>query len=342
METIDDLVAEQERLEGILADLDDTAWESPSAAEGWTVADVVLHLAQSEEAVIVTTVGGDVEQAFRVGGATLDEVMDRKVRDERATMHSLGGREVFDRWRTAWRAAAAALRVADPRQPVQWAAAPLKPATLATTRLAEHWAHGLDITEPLGIPFPDTARLRHVAWLAHGSLPYAFTVAGEQPHDVFCALVAPDGSTWRYGPPDAASTITGSAGAVLPGRGASARARRVRARRRRTARGDRPPCAPHLRGLISRCVPRPRASCRCARAPMTATCRGATSTRRGGPTPRRRPVAVERAAPARQAVRDDEEVVDDRRRVHVVAVVHEDALLRCSRPGSRSRRRRRR
>jgi hypothetical protein len=36
----------------------------------------------------------------------------------------------------------------------------LKPATLATTRLAEHWAHGLDITRPLGIAFPDTARLR--------------------------------------------------------------------------------------------------------------------------------------------------------------------------------------
>ena len=29
----------------------------------------------------------------------------------------------------------------------------------------------------------------------------------------FCELVAPDGSTWRYGPPDADSTITGSAGA---------------------------------------------------------------------------------------------------------------------------------
>ena len=35
-------------------------------------------------------------------------------------------------------------------------AGPVKPATLATTRLAEHWAHGLDITGPLGIDFPDT------------------------------------------------------------------------------------------------------------------------------------------------------------------------------------------
>ena len=133
--------------------------------------------------------------------------MDLRVRQ------SAPAAEVFARWRTARRAAVAALRAADPQQPLPWAAAPLKPATLATTRLAEHWAHGLDITEPLDIPFPDTARLRHVAWLAHGSLPYAFELAGEEPHPVFCELLAPDGSTWRYGPPDADSTITGSAGA---------------------------------------------------------------------------------------------------------------------------------
>ena len=120
--------------------------------------------------------------------------------------------EVFERWRTARRDAVAALREADPAQRLPWAAAPLKPTTLATTRLAEHWAHGLDITGPLDIPFPDTDRLRHIAWLAHGSLPYAFTLVGEEPHDVFCELTAPDGTTWRYGSPEADSTITGSAG----------------------------------------------------------------------------------------------------------------------------------
>ena len=208
METIDDLAAEEERLEAILGDLDDATWASPSGATGWTIGDVVLHLAQSEEAVVLTTRGGDLEGAFRVGGSTLDEVMDRKVQSERAP-----GRVVFDRWRSARREAVRALRAADPRQPVQWAASPLKPATLATTRLAEHWAHGLDITGPLGIPFPDTARLRHVAWLAHGSLPYAFAVAGEEPHEIHCELTAPDGSTWRYGPVGAGSSIMGSAGA---------------------------------------------------------------------------------------------------------------------------------
>jgi uncharacterized protein (TIGR03084 family) len=208
MDILADLVAEQDRLEEILAGLDDEAWLTESGAPGWTVADVVLHLAQSEEAVVGTAASDIAAAAYFARSRTVDEAMDGMVRAERAAPPV-----VFERWRVARRAAVDTLRAADPRVPLQWAAAPLKPQTLATTRLAEHWAHGLDITEPLGIPFPDTDRLRHVAWLAHGSLPYAFGLAGHQPHDVLCELTAPDGSTWSYGPSGADSTITGSAGA---------------------------------------------------------------------------------------------------------------------------------
>ena len=102
---------------------------------------------------------------------------------------------------------------ADPAVRLTWAAAPLKPATLATTRLAEHWAHGLDVTGPLGVPFPDTDRLRHVAWLAHGSLPYAFGLVGEEPREVRVDLAGPDGAAWGFGPATADSRIQGDAGA---------------------------------------------------------------------------------------------------------------------------------
>jgi uncharacterized protein (TIGR03084 family) len=203
----DDLVAELDRLEAILDDLDDAAWTSPSAAPGWTIADVVLHLAQTDEGVINSAATPQDNPTWREGLPT-DEMVAEWVREDHSTPA-----EIFDRWRTARRGAVAALRAADPDQPLQWAAAPLKPRTLATTRIAEHWAHGLDITDPLAIPFPDTDRLRHIAWLGHGTLPYAFRLEGLEPHAVYCELTAPDGSTWRFGPPDADSSITGSAGA---------------------------------------------------------------------------------------------------------------------------------
>jgi uncharacterized protein (TIGR03084 family) len=208
MTIFDDLTAEQDRLETILGGLDQARWNSPSSADGWTIADVVLHLAQSEEGVQATAAGTgtDIRPAE---GQSVDEAMDRLVDAERTTPE-----EIFLRWKEARRAAVEALRAADPATPLTWVEAPLKPATLATTRLAEHWAHGLDITDPLGIDFPDTDRLRHIAWLAHRTLPYALSLAGETAHPVAAELTAPDGtSVWRYGPEDAESVIAGPASA---------------------------------------------------------------------------------------------------------------------------------
>jgi uncharacterized protein (TIGR03084 family) len=204
-----DLAAEQDRLEELLTALTVADWATPSAAAGWTVADVVLHLAQTEEAVVASAAGIDLHGNGADRTETLDERMDRLVREQRTDAAS-----TFERWRSARRAALAVLRAADPRQAMPWATDPIKPRTLATTRLAEHWAHGLDITTPLGIAYPDTDRLRHIAWLGHATLPFAFALTGQPPHEVRCELTAPDAATtWTFGPPDADSTITGPAGA---------------------------------------------------------------------------------------------------------------------------------
>jgi uncharacterized protein (TIGR03084 family) len=205
---IDDLEDEQERLEAVLDGLDDAAWRSPSAAEGWSVADVVLHLAQTEDAVVWLATGGGTFDRPRLEAPGVDDAAERMVQAERAEPAV-----VFERWKAGRRAALAALRGADPEEPIPWVTNSLKPATLATTRLAEHWAHGLDITGPLGAPYPDTDRLRHIAWLAHGTLPYAFALAGDEAHPVHCELIGPGGDIWRYGPADADSAITGAAGA---------------------------------------------------------------------------------------------------------------------------------
>jgi uncharacterized protein (TIGR03084 family) len=206
VDVVADLDAEQARLENLLAGLTLEQWAQPSAAQGWTITDVVIHLAQTEEAVAASLASDARADLWQRDGA-LDDAVDAAVRAQAAAPQ-----EVFDRWRTARRASVAALRQADPQRRVPWAATPLRPAVLATTRLAEHWAHGLDIAGPLALPFPDTDRLRHIAWLGHRTLPYAFAVAGEQPHDIYCELIGPDGSVWEFGTPDADSAVHGPAG----------------------------------------------------------------------------------------------------------------------------------
>ena len=205
-DVLDDLVAEYERLEAILSALTDEQWVSPSAAPGWSIGDVVAHLALTEESVSLTL--GRSDGGWTERDRPLDAVIDDETRSA-----GLSGPAAFERWRAARRASVVALERADPTTAVAWAAAPLKPRTLATTRLAEHWAHGLDIVEPLGVEFPDTDRLVHIAWLGHASLPYAMRIAGLQPQSIFCALTAPSGQNWTFGPPDAPSSITGYSGA---------------------------------------------------------------------------------------------------------------------------------
>lgn len=203
----DDLAAEYARIDAVLAALEPDAWARPSGAAGWTIADVVVHLAQSEE-FVVEAIAKNRSGFVREDGVSLDELMDRLVVADRGAT----GEEVFARWRSASRSSVEALRGCSPDDRLPWAAVPLSPRTLATTRLAEHWAHALDITGPLGIDYPDTARLRHIARLAQRTLPYAFATAGEEGGPVRCELTGPGGEDWRFGDPDAPSVIRGAAG----------------------------------------------------------------------------------------------------------------------------------
>ena len=211
MTIFDDLEAEEDRLQGILDGLDEAQWASPSGAAGWMVADVVLHLAQSEEAALASATGagrGVPPGARRHPGRGHGPARPGGAGGPRPRRSSGAGATPG---RRRWPRCARPTRSCRcrGRRP-----APLKPATLATTRLAEHWAHGLDITGPLGIAFPDTHRLSHIAWLAHRSLAVRLALAGDQPHEVFCELTAPDGvAQWRYGRADADSAISGPAGA---------------------------------------------------------------------------------------------------------------------------------
>ncbi|HEX3899933.1 MAG TPA: maleylpyruvate isomerase family mycothiol-dependent enzyme [Mycobacteriales bacterium] len=206
---IADLEAEQDAIEAMVDGLDEAGWLSPSAAAGWSISDVVLHLAQSEEAVVSSVTGAQISliDSLPVEGDTVDEIMENRVRAERGDPFV-----ILQRWRTARRASVDALRHADPAVRFPWAAAPLRPQVMATTRLAEHWAHALDIAEPLGIDYADTDRLRHVAWLAHRTLPYGFGLSNEEPQPIYCELIGPSGERWTYGDPTAPSRIIGSAG----------------------------------------------------------------------------------------------------------------------------------
>ncbi|WUI01969.1 maleylpyruvate isomerase family mycothiol-dependent enzyme [Spirillospora sp. NBC_00431] len=206
-DVFDDLTAEYRRLDTVLGALTEEQWARPSDAEGWSVSDVVLHLAQTEEMIADPAIGEGAALLSAEAATTVDGFASDMVAAERGAAPG----DLLARWRAAAFATPEILRAHPPGTRLSWVRTSLSPRTLATTRLAEHWAHALDITVPLGIPYPDTGRIRHVAWLAHRTLPYAFALDGLPDVPVFCDLTAPDGTRWTFGDPAAPTRITGPA-----------------------------------------------------------------------------------------------------------------------------------
>jgi uncharacterized protein (TIGR03084 family) len=208
------LTAQQDELTRIVSPLDEAGWRHPSRCAGWSVSDVVLHLAQTNEMAIASLQDrfDEVVGAFTAGAepaASVDAGADLLVARERGEP----GPAVRARWQASADGLRAALGEADPGRRVTWVAGPLSVATLATTRLAETWLHTGDVGVPLGHEPVVDDRLWHIARLAWRTLPYAFGQAGYEPAGpVAFALAAPEGETWHFTGDDAAlTTITGPA-----------------------------------------------------------------------------------------------------------------------------------
>jgi uncharacterized protein (TIGR03084 family) len=214
------LAEQQEALTDLLVTLDAAEWAQPSRCEGWSVADVVLHLAQTNEMALASVEGRFTEEVERLT-AGLGQAADVDEGAELMVARERGGppAAVFDRWRTGAVALRRALDAVDPHTRVTWVAGELSARTLATTRLAETWIHGDDIGVPLGRPLPPADRLRHVAHLAWRTLPYAFARAGRTlSGPVAFVLRGPGGEAWEFGPEggtDQAPTVVRGDGVEL-------------------------------------------------------------------------------------------------------------------------------
>ena len=204
-------------LDGLLRDLDEDGWELPSRCPGWAITDVVVHVAQTNEAAAASAEGRPegVAAVFRDAardappGATIDAVVALTVAAERGR----SGKEVYDRWRASAAAQTAALAACDPGARLPWAVGELSAVTLATTRLAEVWIHTGDVAAGLGRELGPSERLRPIARLAWRTLPYAFSRAGlTLAGPVAVSLTGPDGTAWDFTPDGpAATTVTGPA-----------------------------------------------------------------------------------------------------------------------------------
>ena len=205
-----DLRAESEALDALVADLAPEQWATPTPAPRWTIAHQIGHLLWTDRLALTSITD---EDAFAAIVAAAQATMDTFVDDGADELAAQPPERLLADWRRTRNDLHAALpTVADGRK-LLWFGPPMGAASMATARLMETWAHGLDVADALGVAVVPTARLRSIAHLGVRTRDFAFTVHGlTPPAEPFrIELTAPDGSAWVWGPDDAAQRVTGPA-----------------------------------------------------------------------------------------------------------------------------------
>ncbi|MFJ9459836.1 TIGR03084 family metal-binding protein [Kitasatospora sp. NPDC101447] len=211
---LEDLRAESAVLDGLVTGLPAEGWARSTPAEGWTIAHQIAHLAWTDDWTALAARDAEgfaaaLDARFGKLSAAGADPVEEGARDGAATEPTV----LLARWRAGREEVLAALSAAPADVRLPWFGPPMKPASMATARLMETWAHGQDVADALGVTREPTARLRHIAHLGLRTLGFAFGAHGlpapERP--VRLELTAPDGGTWAIGPADAQDVVTGPA-----------------------------------------------------------------------------------------------------------------------------------
>ncbi|MFC0435802.1 TIGR03084 family metal-binding protein [Kutzneria buriramensis] len=205
-----DLVAESASADELVADLPEDRWATAVPAPGWTIAHEVAHLAWTDRQAALAATDEDafaetVKRAQANPTGFVDEAAEEWSRRDPA--------ELLAQWRQGRTELAQALGGVPSGQKLPWFGPPMAPASMATARIMETWAHGTDIADALGVRREPTARLRHVAHIGVRAAGFAFQVNGlpAPTEPIRVELTGPGGETWTWNDEGAANRITGPA-----------------------------------------------------------------------------------------------------------------------------------
>jgi len=209
-----DLAMEGLELREVVAGLGEAGWRTATPAPGWDIATQIAHLAWTDEAAVAAAkaVHGDKESWDELVNEALEDP-DGFVDSEARALSTLPSTDLLTTWDQGREALAEALRAVPAGQRIPWFGPAMSPASMATARFMETWAHGLDVREALGLDYVPGDRIRHVCHLGVRTRDFAYTVRRLDPpaEEFRVELTSPGGEQWTWGPVDAAQRITGSA-----------------------------------------------------------------------------------------------------------------------------------
>jgi len=206
-EICDDLRAEHNDLDSIVAGLDEADWSIETPSPEWAIRDQISHLWFFDQRALMALTDPDafVEDArsLLAGGGT-----DASIEPGR----SMAAAELLQRWREDREQLIRVAREIDPSTRVLWYGPPMAARSFITARLMETWAHGQDVADALGVTRRPTRRLKHVAHIGVRARPFSYSIHSMPlpAVDVAVRLDGPDGELWEWGE-SSADVVSGPA-----------------------------------------------------------------------------------------------------------------------------------
>ncbi|HLU70715.1 MAG TPA: TIGR03084 family metal-binding protein [Nonomuraea sp.] len=207
---LDDLAADGDQLDRLVAGLDAEQWRLPTPAPGWTVADQVAHLAFIFRLAAAAATDGEAFTAMTAGA---QQNFDGAVNAALKAYENDTPDVLLAKWRAEREAAVSGLASVPEGETVPWLVNPLPPIVLACAGIMEQFAHGQDIADALGVQLVRTDRLRHLVVFAVLTQDFGYLSRGLTPPGVQFRfeITGPSGELWAYGPEDAENRISGLA-----------------------------------------------------------------------------------------------------------------------------------
>nr|ABY66001.1 unknown [Actinomadura madurae] len=206
----DDLAAEADVIDRLVAEIHESDWRAESPAPGWTVFDQLAHLTFIFR--LAGTAAADAAKFQKmIEGAEAD--FNGAVNAALAEFKGDSPAELLRKWREARDFAVPALAAVPGDQVVPWLVRPLPAAILACAGIMECFGHGQDIADTLGVRREPTDRLVHLVGFAILVQEFGYQSRGLTQPDVEFRfeITAPSGELWAFGPEDSPERITGSA-----------------------------------------------------------------------------------------------------------------------------------
>lgn len=212
MKQANDFLDETLALNGLLAPLTETDFETPTQFKGWTINNIIRHLHVWNIAVDLSLRDEAAFGAFvavmmaGVRGGKLPEF-------EASYLNGLSGHALRSAWMERAETTAKAFAVADPKLRLKWVGPDMSALSSITARLMETWAHAQAIYDILGVERRDSDRIGNIVRLGVNTWGFAWKNRRMDPPGQMpvLRLHAPSGAIWEYGEATDSGSITGSA-----------------------------------------------------------------------------------------------------------------------------------